>query len=432
MNYTEALEYIHSVCWMGSRPGLERITELCRCLGDPQKGMKFIHVAGTNGKGSFCAMTASILRQAGYRTGLYVSPYVKHFNERMSIDGVDISDDELAEITSYVRLQADSMQSKPTEFELITAIAFVYFKRHNCDVVVLETGMGGRLDATNIIDSPLLSVITGIALDHVAFLGDTVEKIAAEKAGIIKAGAPVHWGGKDEAAGRVIAERAEQIGVEFNSVDYSKLKNVRPSIDGTTFDYGEYSDLKIQLLGLYQPENAASVVSAIPLLRARGLNISDDDVRRGLEATRWAARFELLSTSPTVIYDGSHNPQGIEAAVRSIKGLFGARRVNILTGVLRDKDYRYIAATLSSVADRVWCVTPANERALAAAEYAELFRSCGRDAVACDTLVKGVAAAFEDSNRRGIPMVALGSLYMYAEFCAALDGVKGNKMIYFQ
>lgn len=424
MNYTEALEYIHSVCWMGSRPGLERISELCSLLGDPQKGIKFIHVAGTNGKGSFCSMTASILREAGYHTGLYTSPYVRRFNERMSIDGADIADDELAEITSYVKPFAESMQSKPTEFELITAIAFEYFKRHNCDVVVLETGMGGRLDATNIIEQPLISVITGIALDHVAFLGDTVEKIAAEKAGIIKRGAPVHWGGKDEAAARVIAERAKQMGVEFHAADYGKLKNVKPTVEGTTFDYDGYTDLKIQLLGLYQPENAASVVSAIPLLRERGLDISEGAVRRGLEKTRWAARFERMASDPTVIYDGSHNPQGIQAAVRSIRGIFGDKRINVLTGVLRDKDYRYITETLSGVADKVWCVTPDNDRALPATEYAALFREFGRDAVACETLCEGVGAAYADSKERGVAMIALGSLYMYAEFCEAFDNIK--------
>lgn len=423
MNYSEALEYIHSVCWLGSRPGLERISELCGLLGNPQSEMRFIHVAGTNGKGSFCAMTASILREAGYKTGLYTSPYVKRFNERMNIDGADISDNELAEITAYVKPYADSMSSKPTEFELITAIAFVYFKRHNCDVVVLETGMGGRLDATNVIGCPLLSVITGIALDHVAFLGDTVEKIAAEKAGIIKTGAPVHWGGKDENAKKVISAKAAELGVEFHSTDYGKLKNIVSTVEGTTFDFDKYSQLKIQLLGLYQPENAASVVSAIPLLYAGGLKIDDSAVRRGLEKTRWAARFERMCISPVVIYDGSHNPQGIEAAVRSIKGIFKDRRVNILTGVLRDKDYNYIAQTLAEVADRIWCVTPDNDRALPAKEYAELFCKLGRDAEACETLQLGVAAAFEDSKQRNVALVALGSLYMYGEFCAALENV---------
>ena len=424
MNYEQALEYIHSVCWMGSRPGLERVRELCHLLGDPQDELKFIHVAGTNGKGSFCSMTASVLRRAGYRTGLYVSPFVKRFNERMSIDGVDIADAELAELTEYVKTYAEQMESKPTEFELITAIAFEYFKRNKCDVVVLETGMGGRLDATNIIKSPLLTVITGIALDHTAFLGDTVEEIAAEKAGIIKAGCPVHWGGKDAAAAKVIADRAEQLDVDFSAVDYDKLENVAPSLEGTTFDFGEYKNLKIQLLGLYQPENAASVVAAVELLRRCGLSISDEALRGGLEQTRWAARFERLACDPCVIYDGSHNPQGIEAAVRSIKGLFGDKKVNLLTGVLRDKDYTYIASVLSQVAADVWCVTPDNERALSAEEYSAVLREYGVCATPCASLEAGVSAAYAASKCSGTPLVALGSLYMYGDFCAAFEKIK--------
>ena len=192
MNYAEALEYIHSVMWMGSRPGLSRTKRLLELLGNPEKGMKFVHVAGTNGKGSTCAMLDSVLRAAGYKVGLYTSPYIVRFNERMCINGEPISDSELAELTAIVKPLAESMEDKPTEFELITAIAFVYFKRHNCDIVVLEAGMGGRLDSTNIITTPILSVITGIALDHTQFLGDTVEKIAQEKAGIIKKNVPLY------------------------------------------------------------------------------------------------------------------------------------------------------------------------------------------------------------------------------------------------
>ncbi|MBO7310992.1 MAG: bifunctional folylpolyglutamate synthase/dihydrofolate synthase, partial [Clostridia bacterium] len=223
MNYSEALEYIHSVNWCFCKPGLERIGELCRMLGEPQRELKFIHVAGTNGKGSFCSMLSSILKEAGYKTGLFTSPYIRFFNERMQINGEPISDSELAEITSYVRPFADQMTDKPTEFELITAICFEYFKRNGCDVVVLEAGMGGRLDSTNIIDASLLSVITGVSLDHTAFLGDTVEKIAAEKAGIIKSGCPVLLGGDSDEALCVVRKRAEARGAPLCLVDYSSL-----------------------------------------------------------------------------------------------------------------------------------------------------------------------------------------------------------------
>ena len=206
MNYEQALTYIHSVNWAFCKPGLERITELCKALGNPQKGLRFIHVAGTNGKGSTSSMLASILQNAGYRTGLYTSPYIRTFCERIRVDGENIPEDALAKLTEQIQPIAEKMADKPTEFELITAIAFLYFKRHHCDVVVLETGMGGRLDATNLIERPLLSVITGIALDHTAFLGDTIPQIAAEKAGIIKAHCPVLWGGEDAVAADALTD----------------------------------------------------------------------------------------------------------------------------------------------------------------------------------------------------------------------------------
>ena len=206
MSYADALAYIHRINWEFCKPGLERVGELCEKLGNPQDRLCFVHVAGTNGKGSFCAMLASVLQAAGYKTGLYTSPYIVRFNERMMIDGNMIGDDELAQLTSEVQPVADAMAEPPTEFELITAIAFLWFARHGCRIVVLECGMGGRLDATNLIRTPLLSVITGIALDHTKYLGNTVEAIAGEKAGIIKHGVPVLYGGSDSAAAAVIAQ----------------------------------------------------------------------------------------------------------------------------------------------------------------------------------------------------------------------------------
>ena len=240
MNYSEALEYIHGVSWTFCKPGLERISELCQKLGNPQKSLKFVHVAGTNGKGSTSSMLDSVLREAGYKVGLYTSPYIRVFNERMRIDGENISDVELASLTEYIKPIADQMTDKPTEFELITALAFEYFSRHNCDVVILEAGMGGRLDSTNIIDTSVLSVITGIARDHVAFLGDTVEKIAAEKAGIIKENIPVLYGGVNEAAKTVIMTKATEMNSQFVCVDYSKLKITNFDLDGSLFDFGNY------------------------------------------------------------------------------------------------------------------------------------------------------------------------------------------------
>ncbi len=414
MNYTEALEYIHSVNWTFCKPGLERISALCKALGDPQKELKFIHVAGTNGKGSFCSMTESVLRAAGYKTGLYTSPYIKVFNERMQVGGEMISNEELASLTEYVKPIADAMTDKPTEFELITAIAFEYFKRHKCDVVVLEAGMGGRLDSTNIIRDPLLSVITGIALDHTAFLGDTVEKIAAEKAGIIKDNRPILWGGDDLSARAVIETTAKEKGSEFFFVDYENLRNINATLDGTTLDFGEHKDIKINLLGLYQPKNAAVVLSAIDILRKMGMEISEDAVKRGLESARWLARFEILSRDPLVIFDGAHNPQGIDSAVKSIKHYFKDKKVYVMTGVLKDKDYDVISTRLSEIASRAFVMTPENPRALDAKEYADILEAKGVKSNSYDTIKEAFEAAKKAAKNDGVPLVCLGSLYTYS------------------
>lgn len=420
MNYTEALEYIHSICWTFTKPGLERISALCKKLGDPQNELKFIHVAGTNGKGSFCSMLDSVLRHAGYKTGLFTSPYIKVFNERMQFCGENISDDELAEITEYVKPFADSMEDKPTEFELITAIGFEFFKRKKCDVVIIEAGMGGRLDSTNIITSSLLSVITGISLDHTAFLGDTVEKIAAEKAGIIKAGGSVLFGGNSESVEAVIKEKAAQMNADYHFADKSSLEIVSSDLSGSEFNYLDYKALKLPLLGLYQPENAANVLCAVEILKGKGFTVSEEAVREGLLSARWPARFEIISRDPLIIFDGAHNPEGIETAVRSIKRYFGDRKVCILTGVMKDKDYNYIAGKFAEISERAFTITPHNPRALAADEYAKVLEGVGITATAYGSVSAALEDAKEYASSSGTALLCLGSLYMYCEVIETL------------
>ena len=415
MNYTEALEYIHGVSWTFCKPGLERIGELCERLGHPEKKLKFIHVAGTNGKGSTSSMLDSVLRKAGYKTGLYTSPYIRVFNERMRINGENISNDELATLTEYIKPIADQMADNPTEFELITALAFEYFARNNCDVVILEAGMGGRLDSTNIIDTSVLSIITGIALDHTAFLGDTVEKIAAEKAGIIKENIPILYGGTDESAKKIIKSKANEKNSRFYCVDYDKLKIKNFALDGSIFDFDNFEDLKINLLGSYQPRNAAIVVSAIEILRKNGFEISDDDLKVGLLNAKWQGRFEILSREPLIIFDGAHNPQGIEAAVESIKLYFKEEKVCIVTGVLRDKDYTHIAKMLSTVAMQAFTFTPDSPRALDASDYATTLCSAGINAIPSASVCEALSMAKTFATAKKCPIICVGSLYAYAE-----------------
>ena len=421
MTYGEALEYIHGINDTFCKPGLERITELCEALGNPQRELKFIHVAGTNGKGSTSSMLSEVLIRAGYWVGLYTSPYIYRFNERIKVMGEDISDSELCELCERLKPITDKMTDKPTEFELITAIAFEHFKRCGCEVVVLEVGMGGRFDSTNIIRAPLLSIITGISLDHTAFLGDTTEKIAFEKAGIIKDGAPVIFGGEDEGALRVIEEVCCERGSRLYRPSYSEIKNGHTSLEGASFDYKNYKNVKLSLLGEYQLRNAAVVLEAVEVLREEGLKINTGAVLDGIFAARWRARFEIIHREPTVIFDGAHNAEGILAACESIKKYYPEGGVAVMTGVLADKDYKAIAKCISSVAGAVFTITPDNPRALSAEEYAEVLSSLGAAATACGCIKDALGAGMEYARAHGVPMFCLGSLYTYSAVIDALD-----------
>ncbi|MBQ9746347.1 MAG: bifunctional folylpolyglutamate synthase/dihydrofolate synthase [Clostridia bacterium] len=436
MTYEEALEYIHSICWQKKTPGLSRISELMEKLGNPQESLRFIHVAGTNGKGSTSAMTAAVLREAGYRVGLYTSPFIVRFNERMQIDGQDIPDAELASVTEYVRPFAESMEDLPTEFELITAIAFVYFARHACDYVVLEAGMGGRLDSTNIIkaENTAVSVITGIAMDHTAFLGDTAEKIAAEKAGIIKAGVPVVFGGAHTPVGAgadcevdpaacaaIIKAKAEEMGAPYSESHPELVSGLRSDIFGSGFDFGAYKGLFIPLAGVYQPYNAATVFAVLEALCAQGVKITEENVKNGLAKVRWPGRFEILCRAPLVISDGGHNPEGIDAAVASAKAYFGGEKIQLLSGVMADKDYAHMVRRMSEVACRAFTVRPDNSRALAAGAFAEVFEHDGVPAQGFATVKDAVFAAMDAGKASGKPTLCLGSLYMYGEVKAAVE-----------
>ena len=422
MSYDEAIEYIHKINWCFCNPGLERIERLCDALGNPQKKLKFIHVAGTNGKGSFCAMLSSVLQSAGYKTGLFTSPYVKTFNERMAINGEIISNDDLINLVEKIKPVVERMEEKPTEFELITALAFEYFCENNCDYVVLECGLGGRLDSTNIVDTSILSVITGIALDHTAILGDTIEKIAFEKAGIIKRSVPCLWCGESSLAYEVIQSRANELDAPFYCVDHSLTVVKQFSLDGTVFDYNSYNDIFIPLLGEYQPFNATNVLCAIDILRKNGIQISDEAIKRGLSSVVWHARFEILSRDPLIIADGGHNPEGVLSAVKSVKKYFPSQRLNVISGVMADKDFKYIAEQIGEIANKVYCITPNNPRALNAAEYAGVFADISVPASHFDTVQHALEVAIADSQKEKRALICLGSLYMYSQICEFIDG----------
>ena len=421
MTYEETIAYIHSVNWRGSRPGLSRITELLSALGNPEKSLRCVHIAGTNGKGSTSAMLDSILREAGYKVGLFTSPYIETFNERIMYNGNPINNDELCRLVSEIAPIAEAMDDPPTEFELITALGFVYFKEKGCDVVVLEVGMGGRLDSTNVIDNPYLSIITGIALDHVGFLGDTVEQIAAEKAGVIKEGVPVLYGGEIPSVKEIIESTANGKNAPFHQTDRSSLRVKKADFSGTVLDYDGMEDLDLPLLGLYQPKNLATVVTAARILNTRGLVIADSAIREGIAKTKWKARFEVLSEKPLFLFDGSHNMQGIDAACEAFAHYFGNEKLYLVTGVMADKAYDAMADKLVRFAKKVFTVTPDNPRALAAKDLAALYRAKGVNAESFDSVEAAVTAALSQAKTNNYAVAALGSLYMYGEVKAALQ-----------
>ncbi|MBR4761985.1 MAG: bifunctional folylpolyglutamate synthase/dihydrofolate synthase, partial [Clostridia bacterium] len=362
MNCKEAFDYIESAGLLGSKPGLDRINALCAALGNPQEKVRYIHIAGTNGKGSVAAMLSSILISAGYKTGLYTSPHLCRFEERIKICGADIPKRRLAGIIGKIKECADNMSDKPTEFEIATAAAFLYFYEEHCDIAVLETGLGGRLDATNVITAPVLSVITGIALDHTSILGDTVEKIAFEKGGIIKEKRPVVTG-DDIAAKEVLKDIAAKRNAPFFIADKSRLSGVSVTLGGTAFDFVPYGKIKLSLSGAYQAGNACSALTAVEVMRGEGFKISEKAIRAGLLAVRWPARFEVLSKRPLIIYDGAHNPQGA-ALLKEALGALHIEKAVFLSGAMRDKDYAAFAGTLTPLTELVFTVKPDNPRAL--------------------------------------------------------------------
>lgn len=410
MTYDEALSFIHGVSWRGSKPGLSRTTELLRRLGNPEGRLRFIHVAGTNGKGSTSAMIACALTQSGYRTGLYTSPFISRFNERMRIDGECISDTELAEFVQRIQPHANAMDDAPTEFEIVTALALDWFAEKGCNAVVLEVGMGGRLDSTNVIPPPECAVITRIGLDHTAELGDTKEKIALEKALIIKPGCSAVAYAQESSVMQVIGEVCRERGVILRVPDFRLLETVGDSRDGQEFRYcGQ--EFAIRLLGEHQRQNAAVALEALEALRLRGWDIPYPAVRRGLEMTAWPARFEIISREPWFVVDGGHNPQGAESAARNLTTYFPDMKKVILMGVLADKDYESMIRLLADVADEFIVTEPLSLRALSAAELAGCIRRYGKPASVCGSIEQGVAKAAASAGVLGVAC-AVGSLYM--------------------
>ena len=422
MNVHEAIEYIHGLYRKGAKPGLQRTAQLLSFLGDPHKGLKFVHIAGTNGKGSTAAMTASILCKASYHTGLFTSPYIYRFHERIQLDGQQIADEDLVPIVEEAASYVPRMEDPPTEFEFVTAVAMTYYARKKADIVVLEVGMGGAVDPTNIVDNSEVAVVTNIGLDHTEILGDTVEKIAAVKAGIFKEGgsAVVYRGTPGVEA--VYEAICAQKNVTLKKADFGGLKRLSHSLDGQVFDCGSRKGIFTPLLGDHQLYNAAVVLAVADTLIEKGWNITEKHIYEGIRDVSWPGRFDIMHRDPLFIIDGGHNPQCIEALVKNIEDYLADRTVVVLTGVLADKDYGDMYKPVMPLVSEFVCITPPNPRKMEAVVLAEHLTAFGAKATACESVEKGVEKAMALAGPQGV-VLCFGSLYTIGVVKDGLEAV---------
>ena len=418
MNYEEAIRYINEIELFGSRPGLERITALMERLGNPQDDLKVIHVAGTNGKGSTTAMLTYILRENGYRVGTYTSPHLERYNERYMIDAENISDKYFAEYVSIIKAVCDDMEDKPTVFEVLTAVAFKYFYDLKVDYVVLEVGMGGRFDATNVIKKPLLSVITSISLDHVEYLGDTIEKIAFEKGGIIKNNCPTALYRQAESVKNVIADICSERNSRLYYAESEKIDIGRQDISGTVFsvknEYMDFEKVGITLLGDYQINNASLVLLACKALADSGVSLKEELILSGIKKAKWHGRMEIVGENPIVLLDGAHNADGITVLSKSLKKYFGGKKITLVVGILGDKEYKKMVDTIAPLAARIVFTEPMSRRKWHLDKLENFDELKNVDIYKQSDIKKAVETALSITEKDGVICCA-GSFYLIGE-----------------
>jgi len=417
MNYDEAVEYIHSIKKYTTKPGLSRIEGFLEEIGNPERKMKYVHVAGTNGKGSSTAMMSSILMEAGYKVGMFISPYLERFNERIQINGEPIPDDKLAELVTRLKPVLDGLEGKgklhPTEFEVISAIAFQYWAENNCDFVSLEVGMGGRLDATNVIPPPDVAMIISISLDHCHYLGYTLKEIAWEKSGIIKPGsAVVCYANQPKEAYDEIARNCEERGVPMTTPDKNLVEVIKADGFGTLFRY-KGLEIHLPLMGLHQVYNAIGVIEAAWILRDKGYNINDEIIKRGIENTKWVGRLEVICENPYCVIDAAHNPDAVKVLSDAIDSLFADKDIVSVMGMLADKDYAYCIPEIAKRSKIIIATTPTSGRALEAAETARISADYCPEVYTAEEIESAVDKAFAlASEAPGRMVLICGSLYV--------------------
>lgn len=414
MKYQEALDYIDSIKKYGIVPGLDTIRELCRRLGNPQDELQFVHIAGTNGKGSVLAYVSTVLKCAGYRVGRYISPTIRDYRERIQINGRMITQKALCGLMEELKQACEDMAAEgfahPTPFEVETALGFLYFSREKCDLVVLETGMGGRLDATNVIRNTLAAVLASISMDHMQYLGKNLREIAGEKAGIIKPGCRVVTAWQEPEAMEIIREQADRLHAPLTTADMAAVKRVRYGLEKQRFDYAGMKDLEIHLAGRYQIDNAVLALQVCQALSGCGYDISEKALRQGLLEARWPGRFTVLGRRPLFVADGAHNEDAAKKLAQSIEFYFINKRIIYIMGILKDKEYEKIIELTAPYADQILTVTPpGNPRAMGSYELAQEAAKVHSQVTAVDSLEEAVEISHLLAGKEDV-ILAFGSL----------------------
>lgn len=430
MTYKEARVYLDEVSKYGSVLGLDTIQNLLRELHNPQDGLKFIHIAGTNGKGSVLAYTSTILSEAGYRTGRYVSPTVISYLERIQIDGRWIQEEDFAELVEEVQRAIARMEAHgetvPTVFEVETAVAFLYFKKKNCDIVVLETGLGGSLDATNIVKNTLIAAFASISRDHMGFLGDTLPEIAENKAGIIKPGCTVITAEQKPDVMRILKERAQQLRCPVISADMSQAVILEAGYKGQTFSYKDMEAISIRMAGRYQIGNALTALEIILAVRKLGYSVSKEALSSGFKKTVWPGRFSCVCEEPVFIVDGAHNEDAARVLRESVEQYFQGRRLIYIMGVFRDKEYDKISKIMGPLADKIYTVElPDEKRTLDASSLKRALDPYCKDVDAVGDIRNAVNLAFEEAKKEDV-ILAFGSLSYLGQVMQVVENMRGK------
>lgn len=430
MNYEEARVYLDEVSKYGSVLGLDNMRELLARLGNPQDDLKFIHISGTNGKGSALSYMSTILSGAGFRTGRYISPTLYAYRERIQVDGVMIDRESLAALVTVVKEAVDAMEAEnkgnPTVFEVETALSFLYFKEQKCDIVVLETGLGGTLDATNVVKTTVMEMISSIGMDHMEFLGGTLQEIAENKAGIIKPHTWVVSAEQDPKAAEVIKRVCREKDCKLSVVDPYAFQDVHYGYEKQTFTYKNWKDVEITLAGTYQVTNAALALEAVEALRKLGYSLTEEQVRKGMKAAFWRGRFSVIHKNPVVVIDGAHNPAAAKVLKDSLETYFQGKNLHFIMGVFADKDYQSVIEMTAPLAKHIITIeTPGNPRALSAVKLKEAVEKVNPSVEAAGSIREAVEKSMKNTQKDDV-IAAFGSLSFLGELDREVQSMEGE------